>query len=247
MTAMRTSRRKFLGMAAAAAAGSLFATPRGLSAPAAYPIFSDVTAASGITWRQFNGFSPDRYLIETMGGGVGFFDFDNDGSLDIFLLNGGETPRGKSGMPLQNALFRNLGNGKFADIARDAGIGNVKNYGMGVAIADFDNDGRQDVFVTGYPRCILYHNHGNGTFTDVTADAGVVNEGRWAAGAAWFDYDRDGFLDLVVCNYVQFSFEEYSSKMRVRQCKNLLRTTRLPGDAAHALPQQPQRNFHRRK
>ena len=142
-----------------------------------------------------------------MGGGVGLFDFDNDDWLDIFLLNGGETPRGKSEKPLHNALYRNLGNGKFADVAVEAGVSQVKNYGMGVAIADFDNDGRQDIFITGYPRCTLYHNNGNGTFTDVTADAGVQNEGRWAAGAAWFDYDHDGFLDLVVCNYVQFSFE----------------------------------------
>jgi hypothetical protein len=100
-----------------------------------------------------------------------------------------------------------LGNGKFVDVAVVAGLGQVKTYGMGVAIADFDNDGHQDIFVTGYPRCTLYHNNGNATFSEVTVDAGVQNEGRWAAGAAWFDYDRDGFLDLVVCNYVQFSFE----------------------------------------
>ena len=141
-----------------------------------------------------------------MGGGVGLFDFDNDGWLDIFLLNGGETPRGRSAMPLRNALYRNLGNGKFADIAAEAGLSQVKNYGMGVAIADFDNDGHQDVFITGFPNCTLYHNNGDGTFTDVTLDAGVQNAGRWASGAAWFDYDRDGFLDLVICNYAELSF-----------------------------------------
>ena len=142
-----------------------------------------------------------------MGGGVGLFDCDDNGRLDIFLLNGGETPRGRSETPLHNALYRNLGNGKFTDVAAAAGLDRVKNYGMGVAIADFDNDGRQDIFVTGFPNCILYHNNGNGTFTDVTTDAGLQNAGRWASGAAWFDYDRDGFLDLVVCNYAQFSFE----------------------------------------
>ncbi len=176
------------------------------------PIFSDVTADAGINWRHFNGFSPDRYLIETMGGGVGFLDFDDDGWLDIFLLNGGETPHGKSEKPLQNALYRNLGNGKFVDVAAGAGLSRVKNYGMGVAVADFDNDGHQDIFVTGYPNCTLYHNNGNGTFTDVTADAGLQNAGRWASGAAWFDYDRDGFLDLVVCNYADFSFEGVAPK-----------------------------------
>jgi len=203
---MTLSRRDFLGGLSAAAAASL--VPVRLSAGEADPkhLFLDVTEAAGLTWRHFNGFSPDRYLIEIMGGGVGFFDFDNDGWLDIFLLNGGETPRGKSDKPVQNALYRNLGNGRFADVARDAGLHQVKNYGMGVAIADFDNDGHQDMFVTGFPNCTLYHNNGNGTFSDITADAGLQNAGRWASGAAWFDYDRDGFLDLVVCNYANLSF-----------------------------------------
>jgi hypothetical protein len=147
-----------------------------------------------------------------MGGGVGLFDFDDDGWLDIFLLNGGETPRGRSEKPLQNALYRNLGNGKFVDVAGEAGLSRVKNYGMGVAVADFDNDGHQDIFITGFPNCTLYHNNGNGTFTDITADAGLQNSGRWASGAAWFDYDRDGFLDLVACNYAEFSFEGVAPK-----------------------------------
>lgn len=202
-----TSRRQFLKTVGALAAGSRFNSHYVRALGQQDPIFTDVTTEAGISWRQFNGFSPERYLIETMGGGVGLFDFDSDDWLDIFLLNGGETPRGKSEKPLYHALYRNLGNGKFADVAVEAGVSQVKNYGMGVAMADFDNDGRQDIFITGYPRCTLYHNNGNGTFTDVTADAGVQNEGRWAAGAAWFDYDHDGFLDLVVCNYVQFSFE----------------------------------------
>ena len=201
------SRRRFLSALSLAAMGQLL--PRRLlaaNAPAV-PVFSEVTKEAGITWRHFNGVSPDRHLIETMGGGVGFFDFDNDGWQDIFLLNGGETPHGKSEKPLQNALYRNSGNGKFLDVAAEAGLSKLKTYGMGVAIADFDNDGHQDVLITGFPNCVLYHNNGNGTFTDVTEDAGLRNAGRWASSAAWFDYDRDGFLDLVICNYAEMSFE----------------------------------------
>ena len=206
------SRRRFLYTLSAAGIGQFF-HPRLIRADARpKPIFSDVTAEAGLTWRHFNGFSPDRYLIETMGGGVGLFDFDGDGWLDIVLLNGGETPHGKSERPLQNALYRNLGNGKFVDVAAEVGLNRVKNYGMGVAIADFDNDGHEDIFVTGFPNCTLYHNNGNGTLTDVTTDAGLQNAGRWATGAAWFDYDRDGFLDLVICNYAEFSFEGVAPK-----------------------------------
>lgn len=201
------SRRDFLGAISATAVAQIFRPKLVLADRAAMPIFSDVTQEAGVTWRHFNGLSPDRYLIETMGGGVGLFDFDGDGWSDIFLLNGGETPKGRSEKPLRNALYRNLGNGKFVDVAEDAGVGGVKNYGMGVAIADFDNDGHQDIFITGFPNCTLYHNNGNGTFTDITADAGLQNTGRWASSAAWFDYDRDGFLDLVVCNYAELSFQ----------------------------------------
>src|SRR5689334_13679493 len=176
--------------------------------PSATPeIFTDVTQQAGITWKQFSGESPDRFLIETMGGGVGFLDFDGDGLLDIFFVNGGETPHGKSSVPVRNALYRNIGNGRFEDVAGRAGVDRIDFYGMGVAAADYDNDGHSDLFITGYPACALLHNNGNGTFTDVSAKAGVKNEGRWATSAAWFDYDRDGYLDLVVTNYAQFSFD----------------------------------------
>src|SRR5437773_3716119 len=169
--------------------------------PGKTTIFTDVTQEAGITWRHFSGESPDRFLIETMGGGVAFLDFDNDGLLDIFFVNGGETPGGKSTSPIKNALYRNLGNGKFENVAAKAGVDHIDFYGMGVAAGDFDNDGFPDLYVTGFPTSALFHNNGNGTFTDVTAHARVKNSGRWAAGAAWFDYDRDGLLDLVVTNY----------------------------------------------
>ena len=169
--------------------------------------FTNITEAAGITWKQFSGASADRFLVETMGGGVAFLDFDGDGLLDIFLVNGGETPHGKSALPVRNALYRNLGNGKFEDVSARAGVDRINFYGMGVAGADFDNDGYPDLFVTGYSDCALFHNNRDGTFTDITEKAGVKNAGRWAASAAWFDYDHDGFLDLVVTNYAQFSFD----------------------------------------
>jgi len=176
--------------------------------PANNQIFTDVTEEAGISWKQFSGESSDRLLIETMGGGVAFLDFDGDGLLDIFFVNGGETPRGKSAVPIRNALYRNLGNGRFEDVAAKSGVDRIGSYGMGAAVADFDNDGFPDLYVSGFPSSYLFHNNRDGTFTDVTEKAGVKNAGRWAASAAWFDFDRDGLLDLVVSNYAQFSFTD---------------------------------------
>jgi hypothetical protein len=172
------------------------------------PAFADVTEEAGIGWTQFSGESPDRFLIETMGGGVAFLDFDGDGLLDIFFVNGGETPHGKSRVPVRNALYRNLGNGKFEDVAAKAGVDRIGSYGMGAAVADFDNDGFADLYVTGFPDSYLFHNNRDGSFSDVTEQAGVKNSARWAAGASWFDFDRDGLPDLMVTNYAQFSFAD---------------------------------------
>ena len=182
-------------------------------------IFTDVTSQAGITWRQFSGKSADRFLIETMGGGVAFLDFDGDGLQDIFFVNGGETPNGKSDSPLRNALYRNLGNGRFEDVAVKAGLGHTAFYGMGVAAADFDNDGFPDLYVTGFPSSALFHNNRDGTFTEVTSQAGVENAGRWAASAAWLDVDRasrppSGVLYSSLAGY----FREGSIAIVVEQC-----------------------------
>lgn len=171
-------------------------------------IFTDISEKAGITWRHFSGESQDRFLIETMGGGVAFLDFDGDGLQDLFFVNGGETPHGKSTSPVRNGLYRNLGSGRFQDVTARAGVDHLPFYGMGVAAGDFDNDGFPDLYVTGFPSSALFHNNGDGTFTNVTDRAGVRNDGRWAASAAWFDFDRDGYLDLVVTNYAKFSFDD---------------------------------------
>ena len=168
--------------------------------------FEDVTQQAGIDWSHFNGESQDRHLIEVTTGGLGFLDYDNDGLLDLFLVNGGETPRGKSDRPVQHALYRNMGNGRFRDVAQQAGVVRTPFYGMGIAAADYDNDGDQDIYLTGYPESALFRND-SGVFAQVTEAAGVRNQGRWGSGAAWFDFDRDGLLDLFVCNYAELSFE----------------------------------------
>ena len=115
------------------------------ASPANAPLFRDVTASAGITWHHFNGQSPDRFLLESTAVGVAFLDFDSDGKLDLLFVNGGETPRGKSRTPVRHALYRNLGNGRFADVTARAALGPTGFFGMGAAAADFDNDGLTDV------------------------------------------------------------------------------------------------------
>ena len=190
--------------------GAVLAAGRPIRAtgPAANPVnFVDVVPSAGITFRHDNAASSEKYLIETMGSGCGWIDYDQDGLLDLYLVNGAETHVYKPKQPLRSALYRNNGDGTFTDVTLQAGVGAEGLFGMGIAVGDYDNDGYPDLMVLGYGRCILYHNNGDGTFTDVTARAGVENRGRWASSAAWFDCDNDGNLDLVIANYVNWTPE----------------------------------------
>jgi enediyne biosynthesis protein E4 len=167
--------------------------------------FVDIVSRAGINFRHDNAASPEKYLIETMGSGCGWIDYDQNGLLDLYLVNGAATRVYTPKQPLRSVLYRNNGDGTFADVTSKAGVGAEDLFGMGVAVGDYDNDGFPDLLVLGYDRCILYHNNSDGTFTDVTAKAGVANSGLWASSAAWFDYDNDGRLDLVIANYVDWS------------------------------------------
>ena len=176
--------------------------------------FTDVTSFLGVDFNYLSSHTPKHYLVETMGGGVALFDYDNDGRLDIFLVNGAPlqdpTPKGsipqKAGPAYWNRLFHQKPDGTFEDVTEKAGLQGF-GYGMGVAVGDYDNDGFEDLYVTAYGGNKLYHNNGDGTFTDVTEKAGVACAG-WSTSAAWVDLDNDGLLDLVVLRYVQWDFDD---------------------------------------
>ncbi|HEY2018417.1 MAG TPA: VCBS repeat-containing protein, partial [Bryobacteraceae bacterium] len=163
------------------------------AAPPAGFVFSDVTANAGIRFHAENGATADKFMIETMGSGVGMLDYDQDGRLDLVFVSGGGRPGSAEARTDRLSLYRNSGDGKFVDRTAAAGLtGSFDTYGMGVAIGDYDNDGFPDLLLTGFPRCVLFHNNGNGTFSDVTVTSGVENRGRWGSSAGWFDYDGDG-------------------------------------------------------
>jgi hypothetical protein len=165
--------------------------------------FTDVTAQAGIHFTHNAGKTGKKYLPETLGAGCAFFDFDGDGWSGILLINSKDwTPRGRRSLP---ALYHNNHNGTFTDVTAGSGL-DVEMYGMGVAIGDYDNDGRDDVYITALEGDRLFHNEGNGHFRDVTKTAGIQNA-NFATSAAWFDYDRDGKLDFFVANYVQWKRE----------------------------------------
>jgi enediyne biosynthesis protein E4 len=174
----------------------------------------DVTQRLGVNFRYQASHTSRKYLPETMGAGVALFDYDNDGRLDIFLVNGAPladpTPKGtipqKTGSQFWNRLYHQKSDGTFEDVTTKAGLQGT-GYGMGVAVGDYDNDGYEDLYVTAYGGNKLYHNNGDGTFTDVTQKAGVAG-GGWSTSAAWVDLDGDGFLDLVVLRYLEWDFDD---------------------------------------
>ena len=167
--------------------------------------YTDVRERAKITFQQDSTQTDEKYYLETMGTGVAWIDYDQDGLMDLYFVQSAATDIYKPPHPLQSALYHNNGDGTFTDVTEKVGVGGEGHYGQGVAVGDFDNDGYPDLYVTGYGRAILYHNNGNGTFTDVTAKAGVADEGGWSTSAGWFDYDKDGWLDLVVTNYIDWT------------------------------------------
>jgi hypothetical protein len=222
--ARRIPRREFLtslGAAAVMTAGSSFSARPLVGCSAVAPTKSDpifkVKPLKGIDFVLRNSPTPRKHLIETMPGGVALLDYNNDGLLDIFLVNGGQLQEKAGGYvsfnrhdpAYWNRLYRQNKDGSFTDVTEQAGLGDAgdTNYGMGVAVGDYDNDGFSDIYVTNFGKNILYHNNGDGTFTDVTAKAGVA-AGGWSASAGFFDYDNDGRLDLFVTRYLDWSMEK---------------------------------------
>jgi len=219
------SRRRFLHLLGWAGLGSACSQANRLTASAvsiaasAAPAFDEISpSASGLSWAHTSGRSPMAHLPETVGAGCAFLDYDNDGWMDLYLVNSGRCDFYEPVSPLRNALYHNNRDGTFTDVTQKAGVPGDA-YGMGVAVGDYDADGFPDIYLTQYPRSILYHNNGDGTFTDVTAKAGVAAPG-WATSAVWFDYDNDGRLDLFVCSFVDYS------KEKLKFCGDLLKNER---------------------
>ncbi|MGO9368288.1 MAG: FG-GAP repeat domain-containing protein, partial [Terriglobales bacterium] len=165
------------------------------------PLFVDVTHAAGIDFHLTCGSREKLYIVETQCGGAAAFDYDNDGWMDILLVDGSTIDDYRAGKCHPPRLYHNNHDGTFTDVSAKSGL-NFCGWGYGVAIGDFDNDGWEDVYITGFHGSALYHNNHDGTFTNVTAKAGVANADRWGTSAAFGDYDNDGNLDLYVANYV---------------------------------------------
>jgi len=195
----------FIACMAGALCGSFAQQPPPQQTNATPVRFTDIRKAAGITFVQDSTESDEKYYLETMGTGVGWLDYDQDGLMDLYFVQAGATDAYKPLKPPRSALYHNNGDGTFTDVTDKAGVGGIGHYGQGVAVGDYDNDGYPDLYVTGYGRAILYHNNRDGTFADVTAKAGVGDEGAWSTSAGWFDFDKDGWLDLVVTNYLDWS------------------------------------------
>jgi enediyne biosynthesis protein E4 len=211
----------FLSCAGRAQGGS---SPPVNPPPAAHPgvaFFEDVAAKAGIQTVNVNGgVQSKRYILEATGSGVAIFDYDNDGWPDIFLVNGTflHPEDGKGKPPPTSHLFHNNRDGTFTDVTQKAGLTDT-GWGQGACVGDYDNDGRDDLFVTGYGKNRLYHNEGNGTFRQVAEQAGVAGTGKeWSTGCAFVDYDRDGKLDIAVANYVHFDLASVPEPGRAPSC-----------------------------
>ena len=177
------------------------------STPPSLPIhYTDVTVAAGIDFTHYNGARGDYYYVETYGSGAGFFDYDDDGWMDIYLVNGSSLSGEIPDPPPVNHLYRNEGDGSFIDVTEQTGTGDA-GYGMGLSAADYDSDGDTDLYVANYGPNTLYRNDGDGSFTDVTEQTGTGDE-RWASSCGFLDYDSDGDLDLFVANYVIYSLDD---------------------------------------
>lgn len=176
------------------------------AARAQFPIqLRDITAQTGVTFQHTDGSSGRRYIVETLASGLALFDYDNDGDTDIYFLNGAPLPGALPDTSARNRLYRNEGDWRLTDVTDVAGVGDT-GYSLGVAVADYDNDGYQDVYVSNFGPNVLYHNNGDGTFSDVTGATQVAAGDAMGAGVSFLDADADGNLDLYVANYVKFSF-----------------------------------------
>ena len=187
-----------------------------LNAATSPPLLEEIPpAASGIHWVHQNAFSTQHFLPESMGPGVAFFDFDNDGWMDIFLVNSGPCDFYQPSTKPKHALYRNNRKGGFTNVTETSGILPPKSFGMGVAVGDYNNDGFPDLFITAYGACTLYRNNGDGTFSDVTQKSGITTSG-WTTSALWFDYNGDGLLDLFVCSFVEYNKNSQSACIAAR-------------------------------
>jgi enediyne biosynthesis protein E4 len=230
-------RRDFLRILTGSAAFSVL--PLAALDSAANPFSEIPSSVSGITWAHVAGASSEKYLPESTGAGCAFLDYDNDGWMDIYLVNSGSCDFYTPPHPLRNALYRNNRDGSFTDVTEKAGVAGG-GYGMGIAVGDYNSDGYPDMYVTQYGSSILYRNNRDGTFTDVTKQAGVAAPG-WASSAVWFDYDNDGKLDLFVCRFADFT------KSKHHRC-NAPNLPGIAGLAEYCYPRiyapMPSRLFH---
>jgi hypothetical protein len=223
-----------------ATAAAILACLSAFAAEAGWPRFTDVTDQAGITFKHSLGDRDMSNIVEATGPGCCVFDYNNDGLMDLYFVNGRWHPdvsdnrgRGLKGK-LHNALYRNNGDGTFTDVTEQAGVGGYEeSYGMAASAADYDNDGNVDLFVCNYGKNILYHNNGNGTFTDVTQKAGLAVAAGWSVAAPWIDYDRDGRLDLFVVDYLQYDNGEFQRTGAYYKADNFPGPLSYPGLPDH--------------